>query len=92
LEKNFLDQVNFLYKNRETDWFPNPLASNSSHSKFLKNGAGKSNPDKPNNISFTESQNGRGWKGPLWVIQSNPPAEAGSPTAGFLFKEREDLP
>ena len=31
---------------------------------------------------FTESQNGRGWKGPLWVTQSNPPAEAGSPTAG----------
>jgi len=30
----------------------------------------------------TESQNVRGWKGPLWVIQSNPPAEAGSPTAG----------
>ena len=32
---------------------------------------------------FTESQNGRGWKGPLWVIWSNPPAEAGSPTAGY---------
>ena len=31
---------------------------------------------------FTESQNGRGWKGPLWLTQSNPPAEAGSPTAG----------
>ena len=31
---------------------------------------------------ITESQNGRGWKGPLWVIWSNPPAEAGSPTAG----------
>ena len=31
---------------------------------------------------FTESQNVRGWKGSLWVIQSNPPAEAGSPTAG----------
>ena len=31
---------------------------------------------------ITESQNGRGWKGPLWVTQSNPPAEAGSPTAG----------
>ena len=31
---------------------------------------------------ITESQNGRGWKGPLWVIQSNPPAEAGSPTVG----------
>ena len=31
---------------------------------------------------ITESQNGRGWKGPLWVIQSNPTAEAGSPTAG----------
>jgi len=26
------------------------------------------------------SQNGRGWKGPLWVIQSNPPAQAGSPS------------
>ena len=32
--------------------------------------------------SFTESQNGRSWKGPLWVTQSNPPTEAGSPTAG----------
>jgi len=31
---------------------------------------------------ITESQHGRGWKGPLWVIQSNPPAEAGSPTVG----------
>jgi len=31
---------------------------------------------------ITESQNVRGWKGPLWVIQSNPPAQAGSPTAG----------
>jgi len=31
---------------------------------------------------FTESQNVRGWKGPLWVIWSNPPAEEGSPTAG----------
>ena len=31
---------------------------------------------------ITESQNSRGWKGPLWVIKSNPPAEAGSPTAG----------
>ena len=31
---------------------------------------------------ITESQNSRGWKGPLWVIQSNPPAKAGSPTAG----------
>jgi len=29
-------------------------------------------------------QNGRGWKGPLWVIQSNPPAESGSPTAGCI--------
>jgi len=28
------------------------------------------------------SQNVQGWKGPLWVIYSNPPAEAGSPTAG----------
>jgi len=22
-------------------------------------------------LAFTESQNGRGWKGPLWVTQSN---------------------
>jgi len=29
-----------------------------------------------------QSQNVWGWKGPLWVTQSNPPAEAGSPTAG----------
>ena len=34
------------------------------------------------NHRITESQNSRGWKGPLWVIQSNPPAEAGSSTAG----------
>ena len=33
-------------------------------------------------VSFTESQNGRGWKGPLWVTQPNPHAETGSPTAG----------
>ena len=32
--------------------------------------------------NHTESENGRGWKGPLWVTQSNPPAEAGSPRAG----------
>jgi len=31
---------------------------------------------------ITESQNGRGWKRPLWVMESNPPAETGSPTAG----------
>ena len=31
---------------------------------------------------ITESQDGRGWKGPLWVTQSNPPAEAGSPIVG----------
>ena len=31
---------------------------------------------------ITESLTGRGWKGPLWVIWSNPPAEAGSPRAG----------
>ena len=30
----------------------------------------------------TESQKGGGWKGPLEIIQSNLPAEAGSPTAG----------
>jgi len=30
----------------------------------------------------TESQNGGGWKRPLWVTQSNPPAEGGSPRAG----------
>ena len=27
---------------------------------------------------FTESQNCRGWKGPLEIIESNPPAKAGS--------------
>ena len=31
---------------------------------------------------YTESQNVRGWKGPLWIIYSNPPAKAGSPKAG----------
>jgi len=34
------------------------------------------------NHRITESQNGRGWKGPLWIIWSNPTAEAGLPTAG----------
>jgi len=33
-------------------------------------------------LRITESQNVQGWKGPLWVTQSNPTAEAGSPTAG----------
>jgi len=33
-------------------------------------------------LGITESQNVRGWKGPLWVIQSNPPAEAGSSREG----------
>ena len=28
---------------------------------------------------LTESQNGRGWKGPLWVIQSNPLPKQGHP-------------
>jgi len=34
------------------------------------------------NHRTTESQNGRRWKGPLWVIWYNPPVKAGSPTAG----------
>jgi len=33
-------------------------------------------------VRITESQDGRGWKRALLVTQSNPPAEAGSPTAG----------
>ena len=33
-------------------------------------------------VDPTESQNGRGWQGPLWVTQSNPPAQARSPRAG----------
>ena len=41
-----------------------------------------SHSDSLHHYRITESQNGRGWKGPLWVTQSNPPAEAGSPTAG----------
>lgn len=32
---------------------------------------------------ITESQNGWGWEGPLEVILSNPPAQAGSPRAGW---------
>jgi len=28
---------------------------------------------------FTESQNGRGWKGPLWVTQPNPLPKQGHP-------------
>ena len=31
---------------------------------------------------ITESQNVRGWKGPLWVVQLNPLAQARSSTAG----------
>jgi len=27
-------------------------------------------------IKVTESQNGRGWKGPLWIIWSNPPSKS----------------
>ena len=34
------------------------------------------------NHRITEPQNVRGWKGPLWVTPTNPPAEAGSPRAG----------
>jgi len=37
---------------------------------------------EPFTSRITGPQNGRGWKGPLWVTQSNPPAEAGSPRAG----------
>ena len=36
------------------------------------------------NHRITETQNGRGWKGPLWVIKSKHPDEAGSPTAGCI--------
>jgi len=35
---------------------------------------------------FTESQNGQGWKGLLWVIQFNPPAEAGQQAAQDLVQ------
>ena len=42
----------------------------------------KSCPWKSPNHRITESQSVRGWKGPLWVIWCNPPAEAGSPRAG----------
>jgi len=31
---------------------------------------------------ITESQNVRAWEGPLWVTESNPPAEAGSLRVG----------
>jgi len=31
----------------------------------------------PSSYRITESQNGRGWKGPLGVIQSKPPASLG---------------
>jgi len=30
-------------------------------------------------IKITESQNGRGWKGPLWVTQPNPLPKQGHP-------------
>ena len=36
--------------------------------------------------SFTESQNGQGWKGPLWVTQSKP-----LPKQGHLQYVVEDL-
>ena len=32
--------------------------------------------------NFTESQSGRGWKGPLWVTQSNPLLKQGHPEQG----------
>jgi len=47
----------------------------------------KINAEKSNSYSvqyLTEPQDGRGWKGPLEGISSNPPAEAGSPRAGDL--------
>ena len=31
------------------------------------------------NLRITESQNGRGWKGPLWITQSNPLPKQGHP-------------
>ena len=40
------------------------------------------NPYYSPSTGHIESQNVRGWKGPLWVPQSNPPAKAGSPRAG----------
>ena len=42
----------------------------------------KGNILKQEKKEVTESQNSRGWKGPLWVTQPNPPTEAGSPRAG----------
>ena len=38
--------------------------------------------NSPRKVTESQSQHGRGWQGPLWVTQSNPPAKAGSPTAG----------
>jgi len=37
-------------------------------------------------VQVTESQNGRGWKGPLWVTQPNP-----LPKQGHLQQAVEDL-
>jgi len=37
-------------------------------------------------VIFTESQDGWGWKGPLWVIQSNP-----LPKQGHLQQAAQDL-
>ena len=50
-------------------------------------------------ILHTESQHGRGWKGPLWVIQSNPLPKQGHPEqaaqdlvqAGLEYLQRRRL-
>ena len=48
---------------------------------------------------FTESQNGQGWQGPLWVTQSNPLPKQGHPEqaaqhrvqAGLEYLQRRRL-
>jgi len=50
-------------------------------------------------IQITESQNGRGWKGPLWVTQPNPLPKQGHPEpaaqhrvqAGLEYLQRRRL-
>jgi len=48
--------------------------------------AGDRRDTESQNHRITESQNGRGWKGPLWVTQSNP-----LPKQSHLQQAAQDL-
>ena len=63
--------------------FPRLLSRNRAPRGRERDFGGRTGATRPGfALALTESQNSRRWKGPLWVTQSNPPAEAGSPRAG----------